>query len=44
MKFESGVLAHVSGCWEPLWKKITFKLQLLLGPLWRQSTCTLQFL
>jgi len=44
IKFKSGVLTRVSGCWKPLWNKITFKLQLLLVPLWRQSTCTLQFL
>jgi len=32
MKFKSriGLLTHFSGCWGPLWKQITFKLQLLL--------------
>jgi len=44
MKFKSRVLTHFSGCWGPLWKWITFKLQLLLGPLSKKSTCTLQFL
>jgi len=33
MKFMSraGPLTHFSGCWGPLWKQITFKLQLLFG-------------
>ena len=44
MKFNSRVLTYFRGCWGPLWKQITFKLQLLLGLLWNQSTCTLQFL
>jgi len=33
MKFKSEVLTHFSGSWDPLWKYITFKLQLLLGAL-----------
>jgi len=35
MKFESGALMYFSGCWRPLWKQITCKLQFLLGPLWK---------
>jgi len=31
MKFKSRVLTHFSGSWGPLWKQITFKLQMLLG-------------
>jgi len=31
MKFKTRVVTHFSGCWEPLCKQITFKLQLLLG-------------
>ena len=30
MKFKCRVLTHFSGCWGPLWKQSTFKLQLLL--------------
>jgi len=30
MKFKSRVLTHFSGGWGPLWKQITFKLQLRL--------------
>jgi len=37
MKFKRGVLTHFTDCWGPLWKQITFKLQLLLGLLWKQS-------
>ena len=29
--FKSKVLTHYTCCWGPLWKQITFKLQLLLG-------------
>jgi len=39
MTFKSRVLAHFSGCWGTLWKQITFELQLLLGALWKESTC-----
>jgi len=31
MKFKSRVLTHFSDGWKPLWKQISFKLQLLLG-------------
>ena len=31
MKFNSRVHIHFSCCWGPLWKQITFKLQLLFG-------------
>jgi len=34
---ESKVVAHYSRCWGPLWKRATYTLQLLLGPLWKHG-------
>jgi len=44
MKFKSKVLTHFSGCWGPFESRLPLNCSCCWGPLWKQSTCTLQFL
>ena len=44
VKFKSRVLTHFSGCWGPFESKLPSNCSCCWGPLWKQSTCTLQFL
>jgi len=44
MKFKSRVLTHFNGCWGLFERRLPSNCNCSLGPLWKQSTCTLQFL